>query len=81
MVWIKVFSSKSRDNSQICEEKEGSYYIKGTNDAYCEECALEHFGALDLLESAEQRAESLKKALDDSVDITINEEKDEILED
>ena len=48
----------------ICEEREAGHFIKGTNDGYCAECALDFFGALDLLESAEQRATFLKNELD-----------------
>ena len=47
--------------------KEAKYCIRGTNDCYCEECAREFFGDLDLLEKidkAEHQAKEIKKIAD-----------------
>ena len=34
----------------VCNIHEAKYVLKGTNDAYCKECALEHFSELSHLQ-------------------------------
>jgi hypothetical protein len=43
----------------ICS-KEAEFVIKGSNDNYCEECAIENFGDLSLLLRVEEQALALK---------------------
>ncbi|MGM5482501.1 MAG: hypothetical protein ACQESF_03490 [Nanobdellota archaeon] len=43
----------------ICGE-EASYCIKGTNDYYCKDCAIEHFGDLSMLLKIEEVARKIK---------------------
>ena len=50
--------------------KEAAYCIKGTSDCYCEDCAKEFFGDLDLLEKidqAEKQAKQLKQILNSNI--------------
>ncbi len=48
------------------------YNIKNSSEYYCESCALEHFSSLDLLESVDKRAKSLKKYIDVTVKLKVN---------
>lgn len=47
----------------ICGE-EANYCIKGTNDYYCEECAIEHFGDLSMLVKVEEVAKRIKSMVE-----------------
>ncbi len=47
----------------ICD-KDAEYCVKDTSDYYCKECALEHFGDLSYLITAEEQAKRLKEALE-----------------
>ena len=46
----------------ICN-KEAKFAIKGSNEAYCEECAKENFADLTLLIKVEKEVQELKKLL------------------
>ena len=41
------------------------YRIKDTSDFYCQECAQENFGEVDLLVSVEKEAQRLKKVVEE----------------
>ena len=47
--------------------KEAKFYIKGTNDYYCEECAQENFSDLSLLVSIESQVSKIKNIIDEKV--------------
>jgi len=51
----------------ICGE-EASFCIKGSNEFYCEECAMEHFGDLSYLQKVEEQALALKEAIKEEYD-------------
>lgn len=51
----------------ICDEN-AKFFIKGTSDFYCEECAIESFGDVKLLEPIEEQAKLLKKIIKESED-------------
>ncbi len=42
---------------------EAKFVIKGTNDAYCEECAHESFSDISCLQRIEEQAQRLKELL------------------
>ncbi len=44
--------------------KEAEYCVKDSNEYYCKECALENFGDLSYLITAEEQAKRLKDALE-----------------
>ena len=46
----------------ICQ-KPAEYFIKGTEDGYCKDCALDYFADLSYLEKAEQQARNLRSHL------------------
>lgn len=46
----------------ICEEP-ASFRIKDTNDFYCKDCAIEHFGDLSYLKQIEDEAKLLKESI------------------
>jgi len=50
----------------ICREEAG-FRIKDTNDFYCKDCALEHFGDLSYLKTVEEEAQLLKQALKERI--------------
>lgn len=43
---------------------EANYCIKGTNDYYCKECAIEHFGDLSMLVKVEEIAKRIKSMVE-----------------
>lgn len=45
--------------------QEASYCIKGTNNYYCKDCALEHFGDLSMLVQVEEVAKKIKSLVED----------------
>jgi Zn-finger protein len=47
----------------ICSE-DAEFNIKGTNDYYCKECAIEHFGDLSMLIKVEEIAKKIKDMID-----------------
>lgn len=47
----------------VCEEQEADYKIKGTPDYYCEKCAVEGFGDIQMLISLEEDAKRLREFL------------------
>ena len=47
----------------ICNDEAG-YKIKDTSEYYCKECALEHFGDVEMLITLEEEAQALKGVLD-----------------
>ncbi|MFP4403416.1 MAG: hypothetical protein ACOC3X_01265 [Nanoarchaeota archaeon] len=47
----------------ICSE-DAEYNIKGTNDYYCKDCAIEHFGDLSMLVEVEKIAKKIKDMVD-----------------
>lgn len=49
----------------ICGENESEFFIKGTKEGYCKECAEDKFSDLDLLVTAEEQAKSLKEGLEE----------------
>lgn len=51
----------------ICE-KEATFKISGTNDYYCEECAIEYFGDLSCLVKVEDEAKKLKTVIDEKLE-------------
>lgn len=53
----------------ICKD-EAKYQIKDTNDAYCEECAHEHFADISYLQKVEESAQELKKLIKDKIEET-----------
>lgn len=48
----------------ICGRK-AEFKIKGANEYYCEECAEENFGELELLQKIEEEARLLKKLVEE----------------
>jgi hypothetical protein len=50
----------------VCSDP-AKYKIKGTSDYYCEECAIEHFSDVDLLEKVEKEAQILKKLIKEKI--------------
>ncbi len=46
-----------------CNE-EAQYKIKDTSEYYCKECALEHFGDVEMLVTLEEEAQALKNVVD-----------------
>lgn len=48
----------------ICEENIAEYNIKDTSDYYCQDCALEFFSDLSVLEKLECEAQAIKKIID-----------------
>ena len=51
----------------ICEEKEAEFKIKDTSDFYCNGCAQESFGDVELLVSLEDEAQKLKQYLKERI--------------
>lgn len=55
--------------------KEAKFKISGTNDYYCEECAIEYFGDVSCLVKVEEEAKKIrdliKERLDDDQDIDV----------
>ena len=47
--------------------KNAHFCIKGTSDFYCHECARNNFSDIELLETVEDRAKTLKKMISDSI--------------
>ncbi len=56
--------------------KEARFYIKGTSDYYCEECAKEHFSDLSLLVGIEEQAEKIKKIVEEKSAMSESEEEE-----
>ncbi len=56
----------------ICSQ-EAEFKIKDTNDFYCKDCAIEHFGDLSYLKTIEEEAQLLKAAIKERLD---NQEED-----
>lgn len=52
----------------ICEESDAEFSIKGTNDNYCKECALDTFSDLDLLVKVEDQAKLLKQKIEERIE-------------
>jgi hypothetical protein len=50
----------------LCD-KEAEFFIKGTNDGYCKECAEDNFGDISYLITAEDQARALKKAIEEKL--------------
>lgn len=50
----------------ICEE-EATYRIRDTSDYYCQECAEENFGDLNVLVKVEEEAQALKKLVEERI--------------
>lgn len=48
----------------ICEE-EATYRIRDTSDYYCQDCAEENFGDLNVLVKVEEEAQALKKLIEE----------------
>ena len=46
----------------LCDN-EAEYYIKGTNNGYCNDCAEDSFGDVSYLIKAEEQAKALKDAI------------------
>ena len=46
-----------------CSE-EAKYRIKDTSEYYCEDCAIEHFGDVEMLVTLEEEAQVLKEIVD-----------------
>ena len=46
----------------ICGQQ-AEFKIKDSNDFYCKDCAIEHFGDLSYLNTIEEEAQLLKKAI------------------
>ena len=46
-----------------CNE-DAQHKIKDTSEYYCKECALEHFGDVEMLITLEEEAQALKGVLD-----------------
>lgn len=49
----------------VCGEEEAKFYIKGTNNYYCEECARELFNDISLLKQVDEQAKKLKQEIDE----------------
>lgn len=47
--------------------KEAEYCIKDSNECYCKECAAEHFGDLNYLQTIEEQAIALRKMIDEKM--------------
>ena len=45
--------------------REAQYCIKDSNNYYCVECAIEHFGDLSYLKKIEEQAKKLKKLIEE----------------
>lgn len=48
----------------ICGSEAG-FCIKGSNEAYCEECAKDNFGDLSYLQKVEEQANAIKEVIKD----------------
>jgi len=57
----------------ICEEAPAEFYLKGSSEFYCKECASSQFGDLGLLVAIEEKAAEIRRQIDEP----INEEKEE----
>ena len=62
----------------VCEEVSALYLVKDTKDYYCQECALQCFGDLNLLITVEQQARNLKDKINDAVVDQFSEVEDNI---
>ena len=50
----------------ICNE-EAIYRIRDTSDYYCQDCAEENFGDLNVLVKMEEEAQALKKIIEEKI--------------
>jgi len=50
----------------ICQE-EATYRIRDTSDYYCQDCAEENFGDLNVLVKVEEEAQALKKLIEERI--------------
>jgi len=61
----------------ICE-KEAKFCIKNSSEYYCEECAKEHFSDIELLQKVEEKAQRIKRIVDElALDIDDDTNEDE----
>jgi hypothetical protein len=51
----------------VCGEP-AQYSIKGTSDYYCEECAIENFSDLELLQKVEEKALMIKEMIKEKME-------------
>ena len=52
----------------ICSA-EASFLIKDSSDYYCEGCAKEYFSDLSLLQTVDEQAKFIKKAIEENIKV------------
>jgi putative hydrolase of HD superfamily len=69
----KIKKVRPKENKCIMCGEKAEYSIKGSNDWYCKDCAIEYFGDLDNLEKLHDK--NLKKSTDKKKPMTAEENK------